>query len=220
MKKCVICALVIILSISVLYSWDCEVDSLDGYPVVFDYYPPWEDTVCYIQSLVVLITTEDCDVDSLLARLESDGCEVVDSILIFGFWEIEIPVDIHVFDYCAVIELDPNVDFACPVGVARFHGGDDGIFESPKNLPESVNFSIYPNPFNDAVKIKFQGDISIKIFDAVGRKVWSFKPDDDKTPQSSQEISWIPEPDLPTGIYLVKASNGNESVSKQVMYLK
>jgi len=111
-----------------------------------------------------------------------------------------------------------------------------GIDEfSPSAKPAVFAISAYPNPFNSAVTITVGEGLRpsrVEIYDINGRIVEKIIPpsppftsgeEDGKSPLSKGDLGglvWQPGPSLGSGVYLVRASFGDESVSKRVVYLK
>ena len=108
----------------------------------------------------------------------------------------------------------------------------DGIAEVI--MPTVLSINITPNPFNSAVSISSPEGAIVEIFDINGRIVF-------KTPVgeglralpsggdaengstrrcSPTEIVWCPDESLGSGVYLLRAKIGDESVTKRVVYLK
>ena len=89
----------------------------------------------------------------------------------------------------------------------------------------SRNISISPNPFNAATRISFpsgQQDLTINIFDILGRKIVSMT----QTPEQNQLSSMLWQAkdqngfDLNRGVYLVYFQSGNQTEIRKVTYLK
>jgi hypothetical protein len=106
------------------------------------------------------------------------------------------------------------------------------IEETPK--PIAISLSAHPNPFNSAVSITVdcRGLINqtptIEIFDMTGRMV-AVIPVGDGSPVPSASgrgdlaptrFVWQPDASIGSGIYLVRATVGDESVTKRIVYLK
>ncbi len=121
--------------------------------------------------------------------------------------------------------------------------GDSGILgidEQISSLPDKLSIMAYPNPFNSAVTIALDipvGDcspvpLSVEIYDVNGRKIAQSEdirslsgaettfPRNSLRIRSGSEFVWHPDESLPSGIYLVRATVGEETVSKRVVYLK
>ena len=77
--------------------------------------------------------------------------------------------------------------------------------------PVVLEISVIPNPFNSAVTITAPAGAEIEIFDLNGRNIAKF---DDGTQV------WKPEPSVGSGIYLVRATVGEQEITKRVVYLK
>jgi len=113
--------------------------------------------------------------------------------------------------------------------------GYTGIDEKPSAKPAAFAISAYPNPFNGECKIMIDdcgmGIGAIEIFDVNGRLIYVI-PDPDRESRVATEILdsrfhgndksvvWQPSPSLSSGVYLVRATVGDESVSKRIVYLK
>jgi len=121
---------------------------------------------------------------------------------------------------------------------------------SPSAKPEAFTLSAHPNPFNSAVTINVNfspcqgGDVrrtegvNIEIFDLNGRRLETLRPSatsgtgpsglekggTNSTPlhkggQGGSYV-WQPSPSIGSGVYLVRATVGDESTSKRIVYLK
>ncbi|MCK8143138.1 endonuclease [Flavobacterium sp. I-SCBP12n] len=111
----------------------------------------------------------------------------------------------------------PNITFD-KIGEWDIYGKDicDGIGSHSvttlgTNTFESSNFNIYPNPSKGTIKIKFEDaneKHTIQIFTILGQKVY------DKTLKNSP-LSTVEN--LQTGIYFVKITNENTTVTKKII---
>ncbi len=128
-------------------------------------------------------------------------------------------------------------------GVGEFNGQThirlvkrtpDNIRETDRT-PSAVSISAFPNPFNSAVTIAIdcRGLINqtptVEIFDVNGRMVedgtvgaYCIRPFDGSTrlTPTTQEYIWSPHESLPSGVYLVRATFGDEYSAKPVVYIK
>jgi len=107
-------------------------------------------------------------------------------------------------------------------------------------LPNNYTLFAYPNPFNSAVTIILDCGSEtarravehVEIFDMNGRRVLDSQSESAK-PSSTTEAAlppsstfnssvcrWQPDETLGSGVYLVRASIGEETVTKRVVYLK
>jgi len=125
-----------------------------------------------------------------------------------------------------------------------FYTNADAIAETPQ-FPESFEITTYPNPFNSSVTISVSvipgltRNPEIEIFDIAGRMVaqipaeaGSVIPDPDRESSNATKnldsrfhgndrvFVWTPSPTLPSGVYLLRARFGDQSLSKKVAYLK
>ena len=89
-----------------------------------------------------------------------------------------------------------------------------GITGRRRALPALVDLNLRPNPFNSALRIDCDPSASVAIYDVSGRLVRDWKPG------RSGEIIWTPEPGIPSGTYLVRASAGSRTTAKRAVYLK
>jgi len=103
------------------------------------------------------------------------------------------------------------------------------IAETP--TPEYFEISAYPNPFNSAVTISLtchsreRGNPEIEIYDVTGRLVAEIPINGSESAKSLSTLAsgacrWQPEESLGSGVYFIRASIGNETVTKNIVYLK
>ncbi len=104
--------------------------------------------------------------------------------------------------------------------------------------PNRMSISAFPNPFNSAVTISldFGSDPAerlsrIEIFDVNGRRI-SVIPDPDRESRgvaknldsrfhgNDRTFVWQPDETVGSGAYLIRATAGEESITKRVVYLK
>jgi len=93
---------------------------------------------------------------------------------------------------------------------------------SESKRPDKFDFKIAPNPFNSTVYIEFEnlsGLTDLEIFDISGRHVADLSSNLNES-HSAIGLAWTPDSDLGSGIYLIRATTKNESISKRVVYLK
>jgi len=114
------------------------------------------------------------------------------------------------------------------------------------NIPETFYLSAHPNPFNSAVRIAVDmpsvetqnlASLQIEIYDVNGRHIKTLRPSATSgTGPSGLEkggmevpllkgdlggsFTWQPSPSITSGVYLVRAKIGDESISKRIVYLK
>ncbi len=80
--------------------------------------------------------------------------------------------------------------------------------------PNNAAIHTWPNPFNSACRIATPAGVEVEIFDVTGRLV--------ETLPASEEIvrSWTPSADVPGGVYLVRATVGEEKITSKVLLVK
>jgi len=83
--------------------------------------------------------------------------------------------------------------------------------EERLSIPDMMVISAHPNPFNSAVMITAPAGAEVEIFDLNGRNIAKF--------DGGTQV-WKPEASVGSGIYLVRARAGDETVSKRIVYLK
>jgi hypothetical protein len=102
-----------------------------------------------------------------------------------------------------------------------------GVEEFEPSEPVATVLQISPNPFRDRVNITFNIEhgaksIELKIYDATGRLVKSFRPTPDAL--RSTQISWDgtdqANRQLPSGVYFVKFQAGGYTETKKLLLIK
>ena len=114
------------------------------------------------------------------------------------------------------------------VFITGLFDGSVGIDKYISRIPDNLSISIHPNPFNSAVSISAPEGAIVEIFDINGRNVFETPVGDGSpVPPSSRRgdlaptnIIWQPSAAISSGVYLVRAKVGDESLSKRVVYLK
>ena len=100
--------------------------------------------------------------------------------------------------------------------------------EEETNIPENFLIQIYPNPFNSSCRISTPEDATIEIYDLRGNVL--------ATQNRSQEISnftseksrrrkttewlWKPDESLPSGVYLIRATKENKTITRHAILMK
>ncbi len=108
-------------------------------------------------------------------------------------------------------------------------------------IPAQFYLTAHPNPFNSACRISTHNGATVEIFNLSGQLVytnknvgagfirqWNFHPahtlaSEEKGNHKDYPYTtfvWQPDKNIPTGVYLIRASLGKESETKQVIYLK
>ncbi len=119
----------------------------------------------------------------------------------------------------------------------------DNIPDRDVFSPNRFSLSAHPNPFNSSVRIAVEGvgdgspvPFEVEIYDVNGRRIAKLpvgeglKPSrlltvtqtggSETTPLQNGEFIWQPAPSLPSGVYLVRATVGEETATRRVVYLK
>jgi len=90
--------------------------------------------------------------------------------------------------------------------------------------PDKIEVSAHPNPFNSAVSITAPAGAEIEVFDVNGRIVatpsFVLPLNKGEMSEGQRGFIWRPDASLGSGVYLVRATVGEETVSKRVVYLK
>ena len=94
------------------------------------------------------------------------------------------------------------------------------------HVPVPLTFNTYPNPFNDVVTLKFSHKFSpaaaLKVYNTKGQWVTDIDIDADKTSESS--LKWAAKDyssrPLPTGVYIIKYTDGKSTLTRKVILIK
>jgi hypothetical protein len=93
--------------------------------------------------------------------------------------------------------------------------------DSPEPLKETYSLSNYPNPFNPATKISFylpnSGDVTLKIYDLLGREVETLI--NDHLTAGNYSIEWNAQ-NYSSGIYLYKLHSANYTETRKMLLVK
>jgi predicted secreted protein len=105
------------------------------------------------------------------------------------------------------------------------HGDEDAISEGYiiyKGIPapldataNSINetskfqINVYPNPTTDFVNVTNAKGSIISVYNLIGQEVYSI--------ESISDIQEVNVSNLPSGAYILRVANGNETISKQIM---
>ncbi len=92
---------------------------------------------------------------------------------------------------------------------------DSGASITERDLPESHDLNIFPNPFNSSVRIAVEAycntSLQIRIYDIHGCLVDELRPGANV---------WQPDESVTSGIYLIKANLGDYSITRRAVYLR
>jgi len=102
------------------------------------------------------------------------------------------------------------------------------IDENHAVLPESIILEAYPNPFNSSCVITVNGvgaPLQIEIYDLRGTLRLRSVPDIPRSlsgveTNNSHTFIWRPDESISSGIYIVWATAGNETITKRIVYLQ
>ena len=178
-----------------------------GYPQ-FDYY--WNSYPTDSGTYHTIIQVEQVQEDAplfrvpLVMRLRVGGEFVVDTVMIeatrWNRFEYDFP------EIAVVNDFNYHNHALCTY---RFAG--TGIEDITSSLPEKLSLTVFPNPFNLSVVISTNREATVEIFDIKGDKLSSFTV--------SRKASWCPE-HLSSGVYIIRATSGNEIATSKALLLK
>ncbi len=125
-----------------------------------------------------------------------------------------------------------DIEIATGLAINTRYNVHEGTFDVPERTSRPTDFALHisPNPFNSAVRIEAPAGAGIEIFDLNGRIVYR-NPVGDGSPipnangrgdlaPTSREFVWCPGESVTSGVYLVRATAGNNETSKKVILLK
>jgi hypothetical protein len=92
--------------------------------------------------------------------------------------------------------------------------------------PVSFNLSVYPNPFNPSTTIQYNipemSKVDFKIYDVLGREVWSFTEDEKLA--GTYKLKWNGVNDfgsrVSSGIYILRVTAGKYNKSHKMVMIK
>ena len=101
-------------------------------------------------------------------------------------------------------------------------GIEDAGVDQSNVIPEiMILHQNYPNPFNPVTNITFMvetyGYASIRIYDIKGRLVETLV--EEQLPSGEYEVHWDAS-DLPSGVYFIRLTGSNKSITKKAVLLK
>lgn len=84
------------------------------------------------------------------------------------------------------------------------------------------NIAITPNPFNSSCVICVPAGTDVKIYDLCGKCVWknNLSPRRIANKVKQENIIWTPDESIPSGIYLIRMTIGEQSVTKRVALIR
>ncbi|RKZ33778.1 hypothetical protein DRQ33_03540, partial [bacterium] len=88
--------------------------------------------------------------------------------------------------------------------------------------PDKISMSIFPSPFNTAMGMLYtipsSDNVTIEIFDIMGHRV--AMPVNEPQTMGTHTITWTPPDDAPSGIYLVKFTVGDNSITTRTVLVR
>ena len=139
-----------------------------------------------------------------------EGMPVYSSTYIFGstMWLGEDIGIVKIIDWNIEEEGDTTWDYSVLLTYSL-----SNIAENISK-PDNSGIHTWPNPFNSACKIATPSGAEVEIFDVAGRLVATL-------PASMEKIrSWTPSEDVSGGVYLIRATVGDERITSKVLFVK
>ncbi|MCD6595353.1 T9SS type A sorting domain-containing protein, partial [bacterium] len=123
-------------------------------------------------------------------------------------------------------------EFAYPLYIWVTSPPTDKITEK-RNLPNKMDISVYPNPFNSSCRITIDNvgaygirplKTTVAIYNLRGNAVYTrnvgaknFSP----LPNGIRTFIWTPDKSIPSGVYLVMAKTADgQKIAKRIVYIK
>ncbi len=118
-----------------------------------------------------------------------------------------------------------DIPFTASGGIIRISPVTD-VKENDLNGVKKIILSNYPNPFNNSTVINYYSNygeqINFKIFSILGKEVYS--EEDESMFIGEHKFNWNGKnnfgTELPSGIYLITISEGNNIFTKKITFLK
>lgn len=111
-------------------------------------------------------------------------------------------------------------------GKIYFGYNPDYVHEPKKELPTKLFLSISPNPFNSSCAITASEGATIEIYDLRGNVVGTHpcvRPSQGQTHRSvptNGTFFWQPNESISSGVYLIRATKGGETITKRAVLMK
>jgi hypothetical protein len=119
--------------------------------------------------------------------------------------------------FCTHRNRDPNADYEIMVST----WDPDAVDEDIKPEHNSIELTLYPNPFNARTTISYSlprdSEIEIAIFDITGRKIETLVQGQETAGEHS--VAWDGK-DLPSGLYFYRINAGEYSQTRSCVLLK
>jgi hypothetical protein len=129
-------------------------------------------------------------------------------------------------EFRSTVDIDNNGDYELITiegDIARIFLAEllIGLEEESPNLPQSVWFINYPNPFNSSTTIEYglpeAGHVTIEIYDLLGRRVETLI--DGEQYAGTYQVVWDAG-DRSSGVYFYKITSGESAETKRIVLLK
>ena len=106
------------------------------------------------------------------------------------------------------------------VCLVNLHRRDTKVMLEQK--PEKLFIiSIFPNPFNSSCAITAPSEAAIEIFDLNGKCVEAgLAPAQHQGDRKSRPYIWRPDESITSGVYLIRATKGGETITKRAVLMK
>lgn len=85
-------------------------------------------------------------------------------------------------------------------------------------LPADVRIAAYPNPFNSSCVVTAPAGSEVEVYDLRGNLIISLPPV--SIGGTHQTITWHPDENTPSGIYLLKARTSTKTITARVMLVR
>jgi hypothetical protein len=123
------------------------------------------------------------------------------------------------YDNVGFISGNPPIDEYTPIAYFFLTDNNNSLDNNEIQIYEKLDVRIHPNPTSNSVKIllsiKNECFINLEIFNIKGQKLKSIFNDNIK---GTEEIEFKTEV-LPSGIYLIKATNDKQAVIKKIVII-
>jgi hypothetical protein len=169
-------------------------------------------------------------IPSLLANEELNDMFNVDNLDTLGIVNLAIQHNL-LTDFTALLALEPN-DTLHFMENPFDEGGLTDIEDDAPTNSDSLSVEVYPNPFNNQVKVKLVlnelSNINISIYNILGQKVIDIERN--KNAENSYSFIWNGKNsfgmNVATGLYILRVdvtgitTNKKELITKKLLYLK
>ncbi len=93
-----------------------------------------------------------------------------------------------------------------------------GITESERAVPEVLSIRAYPNPFNSALSIEAPPGTKVQIYDVRGKLITGIEGNE--TRRDKTVVTWNPSAETVSGVYFIRAINGERTGVTKAVYVK